>query len=380
MRVILRRRGLLGLGASLAAAPALAGEVGGAVLSGDARTTRVTLQVAGAQRYEVLIQAAPSRILLHLPGATWRPAQAPRPGGLVRAINWSSEESRLVLDLSGPAKAGPVRAEEGRLVLTLYATGAEEFAALARRGRPVADGAIRSSAHRPLVVVDPGHGGRDPGTIGASGTHEKSITLAAAQELRRRLEAGGKCRVLLTRTRDVFVPLAERIEIARRREAALFVSLHADSAPGARGASVYTLSETASDSLSEGLARRENQADRAGGLRLPSVPPEVQRILMSLVRQETQAGSARAARLTVQELGEAVPLLPNTHRQAAFVVLKSPETPSMLVEMGFLSDPRDEEALKRPEYRARVAQALVRAIEGWLAQRPRAAVAPAQAG
>lgn len=380
MRLIVRRRGLLGLGASLAAAPAIAGEVGGIAMSGDARTTRVTLQIAGAQRYEVLVQAAPNRIVLHLPGAEWRPAHAPRTTGLVRAVTWSAEQSRLVLDLAGPAKAGPVRAEEGRLVLTLQSTGAEEFAALIRRGRPVAEGAIRSSIHLPLVVVDPGHGGRDPGAIGASGTHEKSITLAAAQELKRRLDGSGKCRVLLTRARDVFVPLAERIEIARRREAALFVSLHADSAPGARGASVYTLSETASDSLSEGLARRENQADRAGGLRLPSVPPEVQRILMSLVRQETQAGSARAARLTVQELGETVPLLPNTHRQAAFVVLKSPETPSMLVEMGFLSDPRDEEALKRPEYRARVAQALVRAIEGWLAQRPRAAVGPGPAG
>lgn len=382
MRLIVRRRDLLGLGASLATAsvPAMAGEVGGAVLSGDARTTRITLQIAGAQSYEVLVQADPDRILLHLPGAAWRPAQAPRPGGLVRAVAWSAEQSRLVLDLADPARPGPVRAEEGRLILTLRSASAREFAALARRGRPVAEGAIRSAAHLPLVVVDPGHGGRDPGAIGASGTHEKSITIAAAQELRRRLEAGGKCRVLLTRTRDVFVPLAERIDIARRREAALFVSLHADSAPGARGASVYTLSETASDSLSEGLARRENQADRAGGLRLPSVPPEVQRILMSLVRQETQAGSARAARLTVQELGEAVPLLPNTHRQAAFVVLKSPETPSMLVEMGFLSDPRDEEALKRPDYRARVAQALARAIEGWLAQRPRAAAGPGPAG
>lgn len=265
---------------------------------------------------------------------------------------------RALFGLGALFAAAPARAPE--------AAGAPARGEGRAAARPPA-----AQAGLPLVVLDPGHGGRDPGAIGAAGTHEKRITLAAALELRRRLETGGKCRVLLTRSRDVFIPLADRIELARRREAALFVSLHADSAPGARGASVYTLAERASDSLSEGLARRENSADRAGGLRLPSVPPEVQRILMSLVRQETQAGSARIARLTVQELGEAVPLLPNTHRQAAFVVLKSPETPSMLVEMGFLSDPRDEEALKRPQYRARIVQALGRSIEGWLAQRPR---------
>ena len=146
------------------------------------------------------------------------------------------------------------------------------------------------------------------------------------------------------------------MEFARRREAALFVSLHADSAPGARGASVYTLAETASDAMTEALARRENRADLAGGLRLPSVSPEVQRILISLMRQETRAGSARIARLAVRELGEEVPLLPNTHREAAFVVLKAPEIPSALVELGFLSDPRDEAALRRPDHRARLAR------------------------
>ncbi|MBW8271518.1 N-acetylmuramoyl-L-alanine amidase family protein [Caldovatus aquaticus] len=229
----------------------------------------------------------------------------------------------------------------------------------------------------PLVVIDPGHGGRDPGAIGASGTLEKRITLAAALELKRQLEASRRCRVVLTRARDVFVPLEARLGLARRREAALFVSLHADSAPGARGASVYTLSETASDALSEALARRENLADRAGGLRLPSVPPEVQRILLSLMRQETRAGSLRLARLAVQELGGAVPLLPNTHRQAGFVVLQAPEVPSVLVEMGFLSHPADEAALRRPEHRKKVAAALARAVQAWLAQP--AGLAPARA-
>jgi N-acetylmuramoyl-L-alanine amidase len=223
------------------------------------------------------------------------------------------------------------------------------------------------AAPRALVVLDPGHGGRDPGAIGRQGTQEKRIVLATAQELKRQLEAGGRCRVAMTRAGDRFVPLMQRVDFARRRDAALFVSIHADSAPGARGASVYTLGE-GSDAFSVALARRENRADIAGGLRLPSVSPEVQQILLSLMRQETRAGSARMARLVVDELGEEVPLLPNTHRQAGFVVLKAPEIPSVLVELGFLSHPGDEAALRRADHRAKLARAMTRAIHGWLAR------------
>ncbi|WP_426956200.1 N-acetylmuramoyl-L-alanine amidase family protein [Muricoccus radiodurans] len=221
---------------------------------------------------------------------------------------------------------------------------------------------------RPVVVLDPGHGGRDPGAIGVSGTQEKRIVLAAAQELKGRLEAGGACRVVLTRTRDVFVPLEGRVAFARRQNAVLFLSIHADSAPGARGASVYTLSDRASDALSAALARRENAADAAGGLRLPPVPPDVQRILLSLVRQETRVGSERLADLAVDALRSRVALLPNTHRQAAFAVLKAPDIPSMLVELGFLSDRGDEAALRRPDHRAKLVGALAGAVERFLAR------------
>jgi N-acetylmuramoyl-L-alanine amidase len=248
-------------------------------------------------------------------------------------------------------------------------------------GRAGASGRPRTPPRRlPLVVIDPGHGGRDPGAIGATtGTQEKQVALAAALELKRRLEASRRCRVALTRARDVFVPLEARLGLARRRDAALLISLHADSAPGARGASVYTLSETASDPFSAALARRENLADLAGGLRLPSVSPEVQRILLSLMRHETRAGSLRMARLAVEELGQAVPLLPNTHREAGFVVLKAPEVPSVLVEMGFLSHPADEAALRRPAHRARIAAALARAVGAWLEAGPPGPLAATEA-
>ena len=153
----------------------------------------------------------------------------------------------------------------------------------------------------PLVLLDPGHGGKDPGAIGITGTYEKHIALAAAQELRRQLEASGHYRVELTRTRDVFIPLEDRVGIAQQRGAALFVSMHADALNNrfVRGASVYTLADTASDTQTAALAQRENAADRFGGPSFRGASPEVAHILASLVRQETRAGSARMARNVV---------------------------------------------------------------------------------
>lgn len=368
----LGRRPLLGLGllAAAGAGPARAGNITEGGLTQAGRSARLTLVIEGEQRWSLRAQADPPRLVLNLPDANWRAGARLRGAGPVRAARFVAAEDALVLDLAGPAIGRVAPVQPGRIVLTIQPATPADFAAAVRAGRDLAAGTARGQGPLPLVVLDPGHGGRDPGAIGASGVHEKRIVLATALEVKRRLEATRSCRVLLTRTRDVFVPLAERVEIARRRDAALFLSIHADSAPGARGASVYTLSDTASDAMSEALARRENQADLAGGLRLPSVSPEVQRILISLMRQETRVGSSRLARLAVRELGEEVALLPNTHREAAFVVLKSPEIPSALVELGFLSDPRDEAALQRPDHRARLATALTRAVQGWIEAAP----------
>ena len=368
----LGRRPLLGLGllGVAGAGPARAGTIPEGGLAAAGRGARLTLAVQGEQRWTLRPQAGPNRLELHLPGGAWRAGAGLRGAGPARAARFVAAEETLVIDLAAPAlgRAGPARA--GHIVIDIVPASAQAFAAAVRAGQDLAAGVARGQGPLPLVVLDPGHGGRDPGAIGASGVQEKRIVLAAAQELRRRLEGQGICRVAMTRTRDTFVPLADRVDMARRREALLFLSLHADSAPGARGASVYTLSDTASDAMSEALARRENRADLAGGLRLPSVSPEVQRILISLMRQETRAGSARLARLAVRELGEEVPLLPNTHREAAFVVLKAPEIPSALVELGFLSDPRDEAALQRPEHRARLAAALARSVRAWIEASP----------
>jgi len=201
----------------------------------------------------------------------------------------------------------------------------------------------------PLVMLDPGHGGKDPGAIGVSGTYEKHVAFATAQELKRQLEAGGRCRVALTRSRDVFIPLPGRVAIARDHGAALFMSMHADAVSdhSVRGASVYTLSDMASDPQTAALAARENSVDRLGPA-LGGVPPDV------------------AARQVVGALQPDVGLLGNPARHAQFAVLKASDVPSVLVEMGFMSNLLDEAALRRAEHRIRVAAALRHAVEAYL--------------
>ena len=371
------RRRLIGVGGAVAMAalwPALATAAGpaSASISASGGRTRIEVPVEAGTRWRLSAANNPPRLILDLPGMASRgPPRLPG-AGLVSEVR-RAPGGGLVLLLAAPVAVPITGARGATLTIELFPATAAAFARLAD-GRTLA-GAPPLPRTLPLVVLDPGHGGRDPGAIGAHGTQEKRITLLAAIELKRRLEAGGRCRVMLTRGRDVFVPLAHRIGQARRREAALFLSLHADSAHRARGASVYTLSTTASDAHSAALARRENEADRAGGLRLSSISPEVDRILLSLMRQETRAGSDRLARLAVASLRAEVPLLPNAHRRAGFVVLKSPDVPAALVEMGFLSHPADEAALNRPAHRAKLAAALAEAVEGFLLARSRSSLA-----
>jgi N-acetylmuramoyl-L-alanine amidase len=227
-----------------------------------------------------------------------------------------------------------------------------------------------AGAPKPLVMLDPGHGGKDPGAIGVSGTYEKHVSLASALELKHLLEAGGRYRVALTRARDVFVPLDDRVAKAQAQGAALFVSMHADalSDHSVRGASIYTLANTASDAQTAALAQRENSADRYGGPAL-NASPEVARILASLVRRETRAGSVHLARDLVGSLDQQVPMLPNPERHAGFVVLKAADIPSVLVEMGFMSNPRDEAELRRADHRKLVAAAMKRAVDAFFAAR-----------
>jgi N-acetylmuramoyl-L-alanine amidase len=217
---------------------------------------------------------------------------------------------------------------------------------------------------RPLVMLDPGHGGADPGTVGASGYYEKDLTLAMAREIKRQIEADGRFRAQLTRETDVFIPLRDRIAIARAAHADIFISLHADSnfVTSHRGATVYTLSETASDAEAEALATKENKVDLIAGVDLSNENQVVTSILIDLAQRETKNQSVRLADYMVQELASGTLLNRNSHRFAGFAVLKAPDVPSILLELGYLSNKQDEKLLKTKAYRRKMAAAIVKAI------------------
>ena len=243
----------------------------------------------------------------------------------------------------------------------------------APRGRPKPDAARPKggkNGRRPrIIALDAGHGGVDPGATGPRGIEEKTVTLAMAHELERQLKASGRYRVVLTRRRDVLVPLRERVARARRHRAELFLSIHADALPEAavRGLSVYTLSERASDRETALLASRENRDDFVLGFKMPKQPPVIGAILLDLARRETNNRSLMLARAIVAEAGYEIRLLPKPHRSAGFTVLTAPDIPSALVEIGCLSNPDEAKLLPTAAYQRRLAQALTRAIDDYFA-------------
>lgn len=231
--------------------------------------------------------------------------------------------------------------------------------------------AISSKRQKPppkkaVIVLDPGHGGRDPGAIGVRGTMEKFITLALAREIRRRLEGRSDLSVALTRDGDTLLPLEERVAIAQDFDADFFVSLHADAAPAprARGLSVYTLSEKASDAFASALAERENKVDSLYGIDLKHIDKDTAQVLLDLARRRSHAASYEARQRLVNGVEGHVRLLENPMRSANFAVLRSAQVPSILIESGFLSNPEDEKLLADPKFRANLAHVLATQIAG----------------
>ncbi|TVV72697.1 N-acetylmuramoyl-L-alanine amidase family protein, partial [Sphingomonas solaris] len=227
-------------------------------------------------------------------------------------------------------------------------------------------------SNRPLVVIDAGHGGHDPGAPGVDGRHrEKEVTLKIARAIRDELKSSGRVRVALTRDDDRFLILGERREIARRLKADLFISIHADSAPNpaARGATIYTLSEVASDRVAAQLAARENRADILNGVDLGGESSEVSSILLDLAQRETMNVSASFAALLQREMSPNVPFRTEFHRFAGLVVLKAPDVPSVLLETGYMSNAEDEALLLSPDYQRNIAIGVRRAVETHFARR-----------
>jgi N-acetylmuramoyl-L-alanine amidase len=227
-------------------------------------------------------------------------------------------------------------------------------------------------ASAPLIVIDPGHGAHDSGARSATGEQEKDLTLALAHSIRDALIAGGKVRIALTREDDRFLILQERSDMARRLGAALFLSLHADSAgenDAARGATLYTLSDEASDVEAAALATRENRADIVKGVNLSGRPDEVASILIDLAQRESQEEAVAFARRLHREAASALPFRADYLRKAALVVLKVPEVPSVLFETGYITNKADRGLLASADGRARVGQAVARAVERHLVPR-----------
>lgn len=223
----------------------------------------------------------------------------------------------------------------------------------------------KAAKRKRVIVLDPGHGGKDPGAIGAHGkTFEKNITLAMGKELQEILRRRGYT-VYLTRSTDIFIPLRQRIKIAQKYKADLFMSLHADSAKNrsATGLSVYTLSDRASDAEAAALAERENKADIIGGVDLGNNTKEVNDILISLSQTDSRNKSSKYATYLVKEMSKSVKLVKNTHRFAGFAVLKAPDMPSALLEMGYLSNKTEEANLKTQSYRRKLANSAAAAID-----------------
>lgn len=253
-------------------------------------------------------------------------------------------------------------------------TGAVAFGGLASSRLAFAQGARRPQLLPParrIVAIDAGHGGKDPGAIGVNGTHEKLITMAVAKEVARRLEARGQIRVVLTRRDDSFIALEDRVELARAGDSTLFISLHADAAPNvqARGFSVYTLNENASDEMAALLAKRENAADRFAGVNFGAQPRAVKNILADLMARETATNSTMMAQTVVNRLSPPLQPMVKPHRHANFAVLRAPEIPSVLVEMGFLSNVEDEKLLNQRSYQERLADRLALSIDTFFASR-----------
>lgn len=224
---------------------------------------------------------------------------------------------------------------------------------------------IPAKVKRKIIVIDAGHGGVDPGAIGYNGTYEKTITLSMAKELKELLDKNSNYKVYLTRSRDVFIPLRERVRISRNYDADLFISIHADSARNRKavGLSVYTLSENASDKEAAALAEKENKADIVAGLNFAEHSKEVSDILLNLAQRETNNSSAEFATFLSNQMSKIVKTVSNTHRFAGFAVLKAPDVPSVLLELGYLSNPKEERQLKQKSYRRKLADATVKAID-----------------
>ncbi len=352
--------------------------------------TRFVLELSEEPSYRIFTLPDPVRVVIDLPELDWQmPSnELPASRGMIEALRYglfAPGTSRVVLDMRVPVGVKsvlvlpPQNGSGYRLVIDLRPISREVFlnpnerrTTLSKKPLPRPQATAFPSLTpapkgdpRPIIVIDAGHGGIDPGASSVSGAYEKDIVLAYALELRRQLLATKRYRVVLTREDDRFLRLRDRFARALDVEGGLFLSLHVNTGgqPKVQGASVYTLSETASDAEAGALARKENLADIIAGVNFTDQTADVSKILIDLAQRETMNLSKSFANMLVTELGETVTLLRNTHRFADFAVLKSPTVPSVLIEYGYISNRAEERRLLDPGYRKKVTGTVIRAID-----------------
>ena len=360
----------------------------GLTIGENAGRSRLTIELSDPLDVRVFTLTSPNRVVFDMPEVLWQVSGETRPTGKgpVKSYRYGlfrKGNSRFVVDLSAPVsveKSQLLQPEGGsgfRLVVDLAPTTTSDF--LAHAGWPRDVSATMASLERQpalpspaarggkrLIILDAGHGGIDPGTHGQSGLVEKDLVLSVAKTLQKMLEATGRYRVQLTRDSDVFIPLRERVNIARAAHGDLFVSLHADSSDhrDVRGASVYTLSEDASDREAATLAEKENMSDIIAGVDLTGENSPVVSILIDLAQRDTMNRSVRFAETVVGSLPAATMLLPFfPHRSAGFAVLKAPDIPAVLIELGYLTNPKDESEMATEAWRNGVARAISSAVD-----------------
>ncbi len=381
--------------------------------SPEVGVTRFVLELGSPADYRMFFLANPERLVLDMPSLSWPQGQTPNGVALVKGWRYGQfgEGTRIVLDLTAEVSLAavidlPARDGKGpRLAIDLKASTSGEFRQLigrswGQRGQQTLAMASAPSAivtgndtaaatsvssttsvsglrppplperrrdfdPRPLVVLDAGHGGVDPGAIGINGTREKDITLAVARQLAAKLESSGNYRVALTRSRDIFIPLQERVAIARRQGADLFISLHADSAETheAQGSTIYTLSERASDREAARLAESENRSDQLAGLEAVAGDDGLASLLTNMSYTASMNNSRDFSTQLATELGRQVRMTERSQRSAGFAVLKAPDMPSALIEMGYLSNRSEARLLTQSEHQRKLVAGIERAIQ-----------------
>ena len=364
-------------------------------MTGDDQQTHFEVDLSKAVGFTVDVLPDPYRVVIDIAGLNFDlpPGIGQKGQGLISSFRYGiidEGRSRIVLDTIGPVLIDSSQAQSAkgkkpaRLVVNLLAASPESFTETYAKDHGAVPALATATIPKPIVkpilakaetdkrktiVIDPGHGGLDPGALSPTKTLEKDVVLRYGNALRKELEKSGRFRVVMTRVDDKFVRLERRVEIARENNADLFIAIHADTVhgPQARGVTMYTVSDQASDAEAEALAHKENRADIIAGMDLATENIDVANVLINLAQRESRNRAMAFSKKAVNELKNVTAFTGKPIRSAAFVVLKAPDVPSVLIELGYLSSKQDEALLISPEWHARVAKGMAKAIDNFFA-------------